>query len=309
MQNPTFDSGNQSVDLPDLPPVPEYVPSGKVGLAAWPIFALAIPITGVLGGYVFFFASKSLYTGFFAPLFSGLLIAWSLMLAVFLGKCRNPYLAATAGVLAAIISYGAFFGFYAASLRAEYIAVYTRSLDADGKIPPAQVRSHVEQWLSPARYFRIFMEDRAKLGVTFYGLGNTSGAKPGKPWTGKWYWMLLAIDIAVTLYFTADRPASAAMSRFSEEHNRWFPKETHSFDPAAVPELLRLALKGDWNAAGALCKAHKVDWEIAATVEIYYLPPDAAGTVLITHRPGNRRRTLYEGLLSDEEIRQLRGLA
>ncbi len=235
--------------------------------------------------------------------------------AIRLGKCRNPKVAALAGILAALVAYGAYYGSMMANERAQWVDGFTQMMKVTRKMPEPQARAYVEKRLSPLRYAKFWFADRARAGVTLTDSDSSHVAgrpsSSGTRLTGFGFWALLGGEIALASFFALMIPAGVAANRYSEEFDAWYKKRgLYQVHPSHLPGLLQAAQTGDWKAAGAIGKGSKTGGNIGGYLHLYEVPGQDGGIASISRNAGNNQtQVLLEKPVSGEEARQLRGLA
>ena len=288
-----------------------YKPSGRVGALMPLMFLVWAPLAAALCGFLY-----SLMTGFFNPFvigecLLGFLLGLTLWPAIRLGKCRNVKVAVALGIVAALWTYFAYLVADAVAAREDYAQAATQYVAQRFQMPAPQARALVEARLTPVRYFKLYMEERAASGVSLHDEKDARvrgvASSGGMQFSGVGYWLLMAGQVVLIALLAAGVTANAAGGRYSEEQDRWYRKKSlYSVNPADVTPLLALARSGRWKEAGALAKASKTGGAIGVVVTVYDLPPQGGGFVEITAGVENKTHRLFEAPVTVEEIRQLR---
>lgn len=307
-------AANQSVNAPaPVTPVGSdqtYKPSGRSGPLAVPLLFGSAILIGVVFGWGYHFISQYFNLFIISEILLGALVGAAMKPAVMAGKCRNTKLAGLAGALAGLLTFGVYLASDAIGDREEFVQGYTEYIAKQTGRPPTQVRAKIESSLTPAKYFKVYMEDRAAFGATI--TSSSHGTKTGSfNIAGTWYWVMLGFEFLMIVGFGAGVASAVAGSRYHEEQDQWYKKQTlYTVQPQAVPTLLEMVQAGNWKNVREVALAAPVAQNQGGTsIYLYSVPTDPKGIVEIVASANNRVTKLFEDELNEEQLRLLRGTA
>ncbi len=292
--------------LPTTPKHTVHQSSGRVGSAALPLFVAGVPLAALSIGALYFWVYQFGNVALFSEMAFGFALGCALWPLIKAGKCRNRAIAVGVATVAALLAYSTFLGLSAWSQREEYVAGFTQAITRRNGLPTAQVRPRVEQFLSPPRYFRLWMQDRAQSGISLVSTDShrIRGASSGTAMTfqGAGFWFYLAGQIGLVAIFAILAALGAAGARFNEEKDRWWKKKFfYDVHPAHIDAIVECAQKGDWGMVGKIGRESKIDGNSGAQVAVYTCPPDTEA-ILSIYPPGKANNPFWEGPIPPEGL-------
>jgi hypothetical protein len=253
---------------------------------------LALPIALLTG----FLLCQLFLVGFYligvAPLIAGLLTGGGVALAVHLGRCRNRWVGAAAGLLAGLVMYLGYYQFHFASL---FGYRHVHRVDV------------LPRWV----YFRVLTDEQRKVG----DFRDRAGGRNNLGVVDQVFkWVFFAMDATAALIPPFGVGWALASRPFSERHRRWMKTHTTRVMPA-VADVILTGLTGAGKVAFAerLRPAITVPPEMAAELRFNYLPDEIDAPIYLTvaqlvfsgkkNQPPAQRVVMNRELLDADEAR------
>lgn len=299
---------------------PAYRPSGACPPQALGRMLLATVLGAVVVGTVYHFIARYLDFLFFFQAAVGFALGFGLAWAIKTGKCRNPALAVSCAIVAAVLTYGTMLFLdsraarpaMAQALTADIVTQLAQRsphkaqlLDNEGNPTPAalaqlgpQAQPLVEQALTPWKTLRIYLAASAAAGVNL----KHNGVGKGIPIAGNGYWFLLLVKVGIVAVVASLITYDAAADSFCDHCERWLlDLPMTRVHPAQSELLMQKATAQDWLGLMAVPVGPTMDDKTYTEVKLAYCSSCTGGLLSIKTRTDNKFQTLLDTRLAPPE--------
>lgn len=197
-----------------------YRPSNKVPGTGW-IWLLALSALGgaVVGGAIAFIA-RWIYLLLIFPALMGFTSGSATTVAIKKGKVRSPLVGLLFGVLAGLMTYGAYHGGEYLLIRQSFAKEIEAELGQD--MDPTATNTLIEAFLQEqtgSSGFVGYLKFSAKQGLS---IGRAGSSSDGIPLNETFTWIYWLIELAIIEAISVIMAKSAAQDPFCETCEQWY---------------------------------------------------------------------------------------
>ena len=277
-------------------------------------------MSALVVGLIYYFVSQFINLIFIFPIIAGALVGFLMATAVKGGEVRNPKMAGTFAVVAALLMMGTMHLARAWSVRPDMIDAFTQgeiedmaSANSGGAKPsPAQLaalekttRAEVAGYLTPWKTMFIYESLAAEEGTSI-GRAGSSSSSSNLPIKGKLYWLLRIGELLAVVLVSAAIAAGAAGEPFCESCKRWQQEEqVLKVHPVQNAQLWEKIGARDWDSLMALKPEQETDDKNVTTVKVTHCPDCQSGTIGATSAGGQVPAEFERRIIAPDSTRVL----
>jgi hypothetical protein len=288
-----------------LQEAPKYKPSGRSGPGGVGLLWLAALIVGPIVGIVYDKVSGFFNLFLVSPILFGLLAGVALAAVIKKNKIRSPVIAACAGAVAGLISFGTNYVSDCLALRPMIVSVFSQDLaDASGT-PLPKAQALVERKLGPIQEIRIASRLKAASGVSISSTHDYSH-RGGAPISGNLYYALELFEAVLMSGAAAAVAVGAAATFFCEPCEKWYTTHTiFRAHPSRSVDMTNYVRAQDWTSAATLPAAAPGTDKNHCDVIVKRCPSCREGQIEVTNTVDNSTKKLLTASLPQQASAKL----